>query len=202
MTDKIKHGLPGEIVLHKNVVVKDEDGKVLLYLPEKLTKPTDSKYLQVEDVDDLTFQLSLLKPIESKRVKELDLDQRTDLQVYSRYKMDQGYPFPPHRYPTKFTEDKNCFRSPWMFEPELFQNMVGMHILEFYQFCDEIDESPLTTIIPMMTICLALLIRIKLRQNWSNVIIGGLFNLDVETVQERFVTSILYINDHFHRIPR
>ena len=201
LSDRLKNGLPGVIDLHKNIVIRDEDGNVILYLTEALMKPSNSKYLQIEDGDDWTFQLSLKEPIGSK-VKDQPLDQRTDLRVYSRYKTDQGYPFAPHRYPKKFTEDKNCFRSPWMFQPELMENLVGMGLAKFYEFCDEVEDSPLSTIIPMMTICLALMIRLKMRLNWSNVILGGLFNLDVSTVQERFVTSILYINEHFHPIPR
>ena len=44
--------------------------------------------------------------------------------------------------------------------------------------------------------------RLKLRQNWSNLILGGLFGLSPNTVQENFVTSVIYINDRFHTIPR
>ena len=47
-----------------------------------------------------------------------------------------------------------------------------------------------------------LFFRLKLRQNWSNLILGGLFGLSPNTVQENFVTSVIYINDRFHTIPR
>ena len=44
--------------------------------------------------------------------------------------------------------------------------------------------------------------RLKLRQNWSNLILGGLFGVTPNTVQENFITAVIYINHHFHTIPR
>ena len=85
--DAIKVGKPNELILHKNVVIKDSNGKVLIYMSETETKPQakNDKFM-VEDLDDETFKISLKETPSSKpSASLLELDQRIDLPVYQQY---------------------------------------------------------------------------------------------------------------------
>ena len=199
LSDQIKFGGSNSLVVHRNIVIKDGEGNNLLFLTELVTK-LDSKYLSVTNVDGECFEFSLVSPPVS-RAKEQELD-NSNLVVYQKYTKKNGFPFSPHRWPKEVTMEQNMYIKPYMFDEALLRNLVGMTVGHFWDFVDKLQDSPLPKLINMPMENLFLMFRLKLRQNYANIVLAGLFAISVDVVQERFITATIYVNHYFHPLPR
>ena len=157
LTDRVKHGKSNSLILSKNIRVCDEDGKTVVFLPESVTKPV-SKHFTIKDIDDHTFEISLANPPDCK-VKDQQLDEKTDLTVYQQYSRSKGFSYSPHRYPKQLAKSKNMFLAPYLFEEDLLENLVGLRVEKYWELCDVINESPLSNLVRLPPACLALLFR-------------------------------------------
>ena len=199
LCDKLKSGGLNSIMLRRNIKILDQDGNVILYLTEEVLKPK-SKYLLVSDIDDDYFEVSLTQPPNcTAKAQELD---SLGLKVYSQYLPKNGFPYSPHRYPKEVTKDLNRFVKPYLFEEKVLRNLVGMSVERYWRFVDSLADTPISRLINMPMENLFLMFRLKLRQNWSNLVLGGLFYISVDVVQERFITVTIYINHLYHPLPR
>ena len=157
LTDRVKHGQPNSLILSKNIRICDEEGKTVVFLPESVTKPV-SKYFTINDIDDHSFEISLANPPECT-TKDQPLDNKPDLTVYQQYSKSKGFSYSPHRYPKALAKTKNMFLEPYLFEEDLLENLVGLHLEKFWELCDIIHESPLSNLVKLPPACLALLFR-------------------------------------------
>ena len=96
------------LILHKNVMVVDKNGKELMRFPQMLF-PTSDKFI-IEDIDDHKVKLSLRHPptyrntFASKHAsgRLMDLARAKKWTELEKYATTNGYPHNPHKYEYTF----------------------------------------------------------------------------------------------------
>lgn len=145
LREKINLGEDNQIILYRNVRVKDEMGNTLTLLPEEVTKPK-SKFLVVKDIDDQRFEVSLREksifnpkwkvPQPLENVEELE-----EMKTYT--KRFGGKKYPIHRWPNEITVKQNMFRQPWKMEEDEIFDYTGLDARNFWVITDALSKTQL-----------------------------------------------------------
>lgn len=206
LQDKVRHGDENQITIHRNIVVKNEEGQEVATLTDVVTRPSLDSELLIEETQD-EFILSLRKP---PKVLEKDnpflkqpLDDDSSLEVYKLYKTSNGYRYSPHRYPLSANKHENMLIRPWKLREKKLQILTGLRPLAFWQLCDVLKRAGITRRVygwPIPSI--ALLLRIKYRQNVSNEVIAALMNTESYTVFLIFWKASFLFYQNSNHVPR
>ena len=202
LKEKVKLGGENEMILFKNIQVMSDPDHVVHHLSTEVTKPNDT-FLLVTDHSETQWRVSLKHPPQKDPILKnpSDLTDDPSLRLHHQFAKKAGYSYEPHRYPAQLTNNMNKFQMPWMLTEALMFNYTGLTTKQYWSLCDVLERTRLSSLAKIPMTQVVMLFRLKIRQGFSNLVLGDAFGIKKEYVQELFVATCIFLNKEFHHIP-
>ena len=183
------------ILLHKKVKIINSEGEAVLYLDENKTVPRHKNFLVHQTDDPNVVEVSLRTApnvIPSpEEVQEL-LANKENLLEYQKFTQEFGYSCNPHTYCKHQIDHLNLLAMPWLLPEKSLKQLTGLSLLDFWLIAQQLanagvkpgDDFPIPSKLMLM--------RLKLRQGWSNPTLASTFNISETSVNIYFWETMIH----------